>query len=372
MTFDRPLMVLAWPSRTGPDGNPFIDLLYGPMLKSDHVQVTEFSNRRLALQTWDIVHIHWPEWALTGTKNIRDRIRGLRFLFLLHLARGRGARVVWTAHNVTPHEATGPVSTALMRMFVRSVDMVVYLSSATRLQARQVYPPLRLTPDAIVPHGHYRGVYSDLEHQSNLLPDSQSTGRVLLLIGQLRPYKNAVELIRYFRAVALPDDRLVVAGRPASSDLEGQIITATASDNRVTLVLRHIADQDVSPLIRSSDVVILPYRAVTNSGAALLALSYGRPVMAPAEGSFPELAATIGPDWVHTYEGSFNEAAVKTALTFPLPTGEPDLSSLDWDTLSERLLCAFRSARSTERPSLRQRIVLRRLLKEAVDQPDDS
>jgi len=43
--------------------------------------------------------------------------------------------------------------------------------------------------------------------------------------------------------------------------------------------------------MNACDVCVLPYRDSTTSGAAVLAFSFGKPVIAPAMGSFLELVA---------------------------------------------------------------------------------
>lgn len=64
---------------------------------------------------------------------------------------------------------------------------------------------------------------------------------------------------------------------------------AQADGERVTLRLERIADQDVAPLLASADVVALPYRKVTTSGSAMLALAYGRPLIVPELDAFAHL-----------------------------------------------------------------------------------
>jgi glycosyltransferase involved in cell wall biosynthesis len=49
----------------------------------------------------------------------------------------------------------------------------------------------------------------------------------------------------------------------------------------------------MSIALRASDIVVLPYRASLTSGALLLALSFGRPVIAAAS---PHVRETVGDD----------------------------------------------------------------------------
>jgi glycosyltransferase involved in cell wall biosynthesis len=55
-----------------------------------------------------------------------------------------------------------------------------------------------------------------------------------------------------------------------------------ADNRRITLRLERIPDDEVAALLAAADVVVLPYRRVTTSGTAMLALSHGRPLVVPA------------------------------------------------------------------------------------------
>ncbi len=84
-------------------------------------------------------------------------------------------------------------------------------------------------------------------------------------------------------------------------------------------------------VIHGADLVVLPYRRMLNSGAALAALSFQRPIMGPAAGAMKEVRDRIGSDFVRTYEGSFGEATLEWL----------DVTSRDQDALERRLCREF-------------------------------
>ena len=53
--------------------------------------------------------------------------------------------------------------------------------------------------------------------------------------------------------------------------------------------MKFIHGEDLQIYFGAADVCVLPYRQVTTSGAALLAFSFGKPIIAPALGPFPSL-----------------------------------------------------------------------------------
>jgi beta-1,4-mannosyltransferase len=95
--------------------------------------------------------------------------------------------------------------------------------------------------------------------------------------------------------VADKQSRLIVAGRPIDEAMEEEIRQASADDPRVCTALRFIPDQELPLYFAVADVVLLPFRQITTSGSAILAMSFGRPVIAPADGCLPEYVnATSG------------------------------------------------------------------------------
>ena len=60
-------------------------------------------------------------------------------------------------------------------------------------------------------------------------------------------------------------------------------------DSRIKLVPEFIPDEDIQIYLKASDIFVLPYKDITTSGAAALALSFGKPILAPSITSFPEV-----------------------------------------------------------------------------------
>ena len=110
---------------------------------------------------------------------------------------------------------------------------------------------------------------------------------MFLAFGMVRPYKQVPALVETFRAVAGPDDRLVVAGNPNRDWLERAVRERAGDDPRVRLDLRFVPDDEVGDYFAAADAVVLPYRDVLTSGSAVLAMSFGRAVVAPRIGCLP-------------------------------------------------------------------------------------
>jgi len=81
---------------------------------------------------------------------------------------------------------------------------------------------------------------------------------------------------------------LLICGKPLPSRLGRELQSRAESDPRVILRLERIPEDDLSRILRAADAVVLPFRDILTSGSAILALSHGRPVIAPAMGCLPE------------------------------------------------------------------------------------
>jgi glycosyltransferase involved in cell wall biosynthesis len=113
----------------------------------------------------------------------------------------------------------------------------------------------------------------------------------------------------------------------------------------VRLALEHVPDDDIQRYLRAADLVVLPFRDITNSGSALLALSFDRPVLVPALGAMGELQALAGADWVRTYDEDLTPDLLARALDWAVrrPPGAPRLDALEWPEIARQTLSVYRA-----------------------------
>jgi beta-1,4-mannosyltransferase len=144
----------------------------------------------------------------------------------------------------------------------------------------------------VIPHANYAGAFpaeprSREEVRSELgIPEHAF---VYLAFGIIRRYKRLDLLIEQFSRLEGDHLRLVIAGTP-SPPAEADALRALAqSDPRVVLRAEYVPDERVSGLHLASDAAVLAYPDVFSSGALLLALTHGVPVVAPGEGAAREL-----------------------------------------------------------------------------------
>jgi len=340
------MTVLAWPAFENKTGNPYTRLLY-EAVEEHGVEVEDFTLQRALRGGYDLWHLHWPDDFLSYRSPGTALAYVAAELALMAQARVRGTRIIWTIHDLGPHESPHPwLERVFWPLFLSMVDGYVTLSEHARDAALDRFPRLRSVPGAVVPHGHYRPAYPP--------PVSRGTARdrwglsedapVIAFLGRIRPYKNVEGLISAFRGLEGPDARLLVAGNPSSDALADRIRSAAAADDRIQLVLRFLPEDEIPSLIGAADLVALPYEDILHSGSALLALSFDRPVLVPARGAMGELREEVGTNWVYPYDDPLRPADLQSALRAVRTEPRPDRAPLDdrsWGRLAQATVSLY-------------------------------
>lgn len=284
--------------------------------------------------------IHWPDEWFAPTLSLKGAKALLKLAVLRRLPAFRRMKIVWVVHNLSPHESDRSPASPL-RSFFAALDGLIFLSSHSREMALQRYGELERIPFAIIPHGHYRDVATAEVRSPQPLGERPV---VLGLIGQIRRYKGAEHLARLVAGYPQEALRLMISGACPEASLQAELAAIAAAAPQITLECGWLTDQEVEQRIDASDAVVLPYRAILNSGSALLALSRNRPVLAPRLGALEELASEVGEGWLHLYDGALTREVLDDFLTWLHHRGrrpEPNLSGRDWRDVGRQAAALF-------------------------------
>jgi glycosyltransferase involved in cell wall biosynthesis len=352
------LIILAFPW----DPNPYQRLLYGEMEKlgarvryAGRLTPSHTLNvllLPLELIFWRsrgtrVVHLHWVfGFALTGA----NRIPGLRrvsqawFLLWLWTVRVLRMRLIWTAHNVLPHDPVFADDVAARVALVRRSDLVIAHGDHVipELASRGAVP----RRSAVIRHGPFLPARPV---SSLRVPGSGEGARHLLFFGRVHAQKGVQDLLAAF--IGLPDGlgcRLTVAGECHDPALQRHLEeAASVLPGHITLRLRRIPEEEVTDLLASADAVVLPFQQVTTSGSAILALCHGRPVIVPDLVSLRHLPQSAA-IW---YDGSV--ASLRTALIHVAKANGETLAAMSaaareytdsctWAEAAQRLMAEIR------------------------------
>src|SRR5580704_8967296 len=286
------MRVLALPG----DPNPYQGLLYGEMRRLG-VSVryigepTRSRTLNLLLLPLEVlagriagarvVHLHWV-FAFTlpgeGRFPVLRRLAYAWFRVWLRTCRMLRMRLVWTAHNVLPHQPVFADDVSARRALVDASDLVLAHSPSALAELAVLGAVPRRS--AVIEHGPLAPAPSAGALRA---PGTGDGPRQFLFFGKIEEYKGVEDLLAAF--LALPADtpaRLTVAGQCEDPRLRSRLHElARRGGGRITLRLEHVPPAEVTPLLSAADAVVLPFRRVTTSGSALLALSHGRPLVVP-------------------------------------------------------------------------------------------
>lgn len=285
--------------------NPYITELIAAL--PDDIEPVTFSRRRALLGPVDVLHVHWPETLFRRRNTLRTAVASALLVITLAAMRLRGVGIVRTVHNETPHESPTGIEGRLLRLIDRWTDELILLNPHTRFG--------RNLPSTVIPLGEHASTYTDAT-----LPAARP-GRALYF-GLIRPYKGIDTLVHAFRTLADATATLHVVGPVKDDHVLDDVQSLAGDDHRIVLRPGFVPDDALVREIGEAHLVVLPYRRMHNSGAMLLALSLGRPVLVPDNAVNRDLAEEVGPGWVRTYSGELDGAALAAALAEPIP-GEP-------------------------------------------------
>jgi beta-1,4-mannosyltransferase len=334
----RRTTVLAWPARRTAEQNSFNARL-SDATEGDSFVVDEFSIKASVLADFDVLHIHWPDALLKHVSMPKQAIRMAALTCVLFWVRAvRRIPIVWTVHNLAPHNGAAPWAVWWLRAVLSAlVDHQVHLTRATANELKKVSPRLARQPATVIPHGSYQdelrsGVSRQAVRERLNLSERHF---VIGFVGTVTPYKGAEQLARVFAGWPAPQARLIVAGNCADAGIRAVIEDAAARDDRIWTRFGWLGQEEMAELLGVSNVVAFPYTQVLNSGSVMMALTAGRPVLAPRLGSLSEIQQAVGPAWLQLYDGELSADVLQHCSEQPIPSGMPDLDAFSWPAIGQ-------------------------------------
>ena len=329
----RSLRVMQSFGAPRPTSNPYVHMLDAALARTPGVEHLRFDRRSVLLGRIDVLQLHWPE-TLFGTATGVKRLARRAFAVALgaRLALGRIA-VVRTVHNVELPQDVSRWERRYLEWIERRTDYRIVLNELTALPDDM--------PRSIIPHGHYRDWFADVE------PVDREPN-TLGFVGLVRRYKGVESLMDAFTATAAsaPELRLRVSGNPSSPELAAETRRRGEADPRIELDLRYLSESAFAQAVMGASGIVLPYRFMHNSGTVLAVLSLGRPVLVPRTEVNVALAAEVGPGWITFFD---DELTADDLLAFAEhvsaePVGSPNLDARGWDDAGEAHREVFRRA----------------------------
>ncbi len=300
----------------------------------------------------DVLHIHWTHHLLfdrnrgRSIQSFRNFVGIFRLLLEFFIIKRKGTKLIWTVHNLFNHEKKYFWMELLFnKCFVRLCDrLIVHCDFAKDAVVKSYNLPKRLaTKIEVIPHGHFVGIYKNEITREEARQKLGLTERefVFLSFGRIRAYKGISHLLDIFRKMEGAHLRLLIAGAPSSDDVVQDITKSAESDKRIKVDARFIEEDEIQIYMNAADIVTLPYEDILTSGASYLAMSFGKPIIAPKMGCVKELLCEQGAIlYDPSSEGALLEAMNSSLSADLVSMGEFNKAAVmgyDWNNIAYRL-----------------------------------
>ncbi len=266
-------------ARIAPGLEERIPHLLARLVRQGEALLDAFRAARLATRLRpDVVHLHC-------TNQI-----AMAYAFWLRVFR---QRLLYTAHVVTPHERVALQGFIYRNLYGRCQHVIAHSS----FDRRRLGEEFGLDAERVtqIPHGEYSffdvGTAHDRDAERErlgLAPGDEAA----LFFGYIREYKGLDLLLDAWPRVLeqRPNARLVIAGDPVNlPDARRAELERRADSLGAITHFGYVPFEDVARYFAAADALVMPYRAISQSGVLFLALALGLPVVATEVGALPEM-----------------------------------------------------------------------------------
>lgn len=234
----------------------------------------------------DVLHFQWlpliefavgDVWLLKILKVISPNIR----LFL-------------TAHNVYPHNLDVRSIDKYKNRF-KNIDKylsgyLVHLNSTKE----ELSSEFSISKKKI--YVSYHGIYVPEKYEAKI--NTRKNIKQIIMYGTQNRYKGVdilIEALRLLPKEMLSKSRTLIVGK-TDRDIYEDYIDISDSLN-IHWINKFVSDEELYKSIGESDLILLPYRRISQSGVLLLALSYRKPILTSDLPSFRETLIGYDDNW---------------------------------------------------------------------------
>ncbi len=214
-------------------------------------------------------------------------IEKLYFLVVIKLLAATKKKIIWNVHNKLPHDFKNTQKAKeFMRTMAKVSHKIVIHCTETTGVIRELCGenPTILNKIVLVPHPHYIGAYGTEKTENSLRNDQLS----LCFFGKIKDYKNIELLISAINELNFDDVELKIMGRCWNTQYFQNLIK---NNPHIKTDFRFIKDDEIPEISANCHLFVFPYNLESslNSGATILAFSYGRSVLSSLTGTLADI-----------------------------------------------------------------------------------
>ncbi|MAM05722.1 MAG: hypothetical protein CMD06_07195 [Flavobacteriales bacterium] len=199
-------------------------------------------------------------------------------LFNLFLVKILFGKTVITIHDVRSF-GVEKESSIITRIVYFLTDLLLTHNEFSKLEIMKLFPTIKSTIH-IIPHGNYLPFINRNidKKQSKYYLNIPQNKNVILFFGMIKKVKGLEVLLKAFKknVIKNPDLLLVIAGRVWKDDFSiyQDIIDRENLHEHCIIHNKFIKHSEVDYYYNASDLVVLPYKEIYQSGVMMMALSY--------------------------------------------------------------------------------------------------
>lgn len=285
--------------------NPHISNFYKQVEKSEEFVVKDLTATNAFIEKFDVFHLHWPEFFIVRSP-VRCFFRLSFFALMIIFLKIRKTKIVWTVHNLHPHNNIHPqIYVFVLRFLSNFLDGVTNFSTYSKLLVHNEFPFIKCIPSYIIPHALYDYNKCPTAQKINHLKQTlalKDQAKLALFFGRIDHYKDIERLITEFKKLSPKFYQLAIVGPCSNVDLLSHLKAMSSECDNIVILETFFPEEDLASLFSLVDLTILPFKKILNSGSVMLSLSFGKPVLVPALGSIIEAQNVIGKSSVITYQ----------------------------------------------------------------------
>ena len=215
-------------------------------------------------------------------------------LIMIIIFRIFNKKIFFTIHNVLPrHRKLRFYHIFIYKIMYSLCNKIIIHSSQGKNDVIDLFG-VDSNKIEVIPHGDYKFFIPENKIEK---PEAKKkiglpeNCRTILFFGAIRKNKGLNKILLAMPDIIkkLPDARLLIVGEPWESyDKYNNIITEYNMLGNIFEKLDYISNDEVSLYFVASDVVVLPYKSITQSGVLQIAYAFGKPVVASDLAGFRE------------------------------------------------------------------------------------
>lgn len=269
--------------------NKYVKLIYDSITKADiDVIGANYSDDNF---DFEIINLNWYESIFKRNyfDAVKEYFKKIKYIKEL---KSKDIKIVWTVHNKVPHDGKYVfLAKKLMKILIKESDAIIIHCKDTKDVLTELNHLINIDEKVCyIPHPNYEGAYDEkninFKEELGLKDDT-----VFLFVGQIRPYKNVELIIEAAKRLKDKKVTFVIAGNPNNRFYKKEIESLIGDSKNIKTLFKYIEDDEIVPLIKCSDAVILPYdlESSLNSGVAILAFTHGKTVICPSIGTLNDI-----------------------------------------------------------------------------------